>query len=405
MSSPRGRATAALLLLTLWACLGAASPPATAGPRDRLERIDRSRERVLDRIERVDAVGTRLAKRISALDNKRTRVDAALEDLNRKIAGLDRALGTLADRLSDAQHRIAVLSERIALIQARLAEREGLFHERAVSAYKTGATGAFDTLLSAASLSDLINRFTYVLSALDSDAELLSEIKALEEEASLKRAEVERRREEISANKTALQEIRTRMARVRDRKSNVLAARQAAIASKRSLLVGVRAREGKLRDLENQLEGESARIEALLAARAAGVAAVPGAGGQLSWPAAGPVTSGFGYRIHPIFGDRRVHTGIDIAAPNGAPVYAAAEGVVAYVGALSGYGNVVAIDHGEGLATTYNHLSAYYVSTGQQVERSEHIAAVGCTGFCTGPHLHFEVRVNGTPVDPMPYLQ
>jgi murein DD-endopeptidase MepM/ murein hydrolase activator NlpD len=117
------------------------------------------------------------------------------------------------------------------------------------------------------------------------------------------------------------------------------------------------------------------------------------------------VTSPFGYRTHPIFGDTRLHTGIDIGAPYGAPVYAADNGTVTYVGAMSGYGNVVVVDHGGGLSTTYNHLSAFFVGTGQSVGRGQQVGSVGCTGYCTGPHLHFEVRINGTPVDPMPYLQ
>jgi murein DD-endopeptidase MepM/ murein hydrolase activator NlpD len=123
------------------------------------------------------------------------------------------------------------------------------------------------------------------------------------------------------------------------------------------------------------------------------------------WPANGPLTSGFGYRVHPIFGYSKMHTGIDIGAPYGSPVWAADTGTVAYVGTMSGYGNVVAIDHGGGLATTYNHLSSFHVSNGQSVSRGTQIGAVGCTGYCTGPHLHFEVRVGGNPVDPMPYLR
>jgi murein DD-endopeptidase MepM/ murein hydrolase activator NlpD len=116
------------------------------------------------------------------------------------------------------------------------------------------------------------------------------------------------------------------------------------------------------------------------------------------------VVSPFGWRIHPIFHDRRLHTGIDIGAPYGATVVSGDSGTVVFAGVMSGYGNVVLIDHGDGFATMYAHLSAYSVGYGSVVGRGVPIANVGCTGFCTGPHLHFEVRINGTPVDPMPYL-
>jgi murein DD-endopeptidase MepM/ murein hydrolase activator NlpD len=131
----------------------------------------------------------------------------------------------------------------------------------------------------------------------------------------------------------------------------------------------------------------------------------PSAGGQLLWPAVGPITSPFGWRIHPIFGTRELHTGIDIGAPDGSTVSAAAAGTVEFAGTMTGYGNVLVIDHGGGLATLYGHLSFYSVAVGQVVARGEPIGNVGCTGYCTGPHLHFEVRLSGTPVDPMPFLQ
>jgi murein DD-endopeptidase MepM/ murein hydrolase activator NlpD len=143
----------------------------------------------------------------------------------------------------------------------------------------------------------------------------------------------------------------------------------------------------------------------LLAAASSSNGQFPTGGGQLLWPAAGPMTSAYGYRTHPIFGDTRLHAGIDIGAAYGAPVIASDSGSVVFAGVMSGYGNAIVIDHGGGLATTYNHLSAFTVSSGQSVRRGAQIGAVGCTGYCTGPHLHFEVRVDGAPVDPMPYLQ
>ena len=127
--------------------------------------------------------------------------------------------------------------------------------------------------------------------------------------------------------------------------------------------------------------------------------------GILGYPCSGPITSPFGYRIHPIFGTTIYHSGIDIGVDEGTPVHAADSGVVIYSGSgLTGYGNVVIIDHGNGLSTLYAHNSALLVSEGESVSKGQVVAYSGMTGYATGPHVHFEVRVNGSPTDPMGYL-
>ncbi|MCA1726245.1 MAG: M23 family metallopeptidase, partial [Actinobacteria bacterium] len=122
------------------------------------------------------------------------------------------------------------------------------------------------------------------------------------------------------------------------------------------------------------------------------------------WPTAGSITSGFGWRTHPIFGTPRFHSGVDMGGACGQPIYAADSGTVLSAYSSEGYGLFTILDHGNGLATAYAHQSAFRVSAGQSVARGQVIGAVGTTGWSTGCHLHFEVRVNGTPVDPVPYL-
>jgi murein DD-endopeptidase MepM/ murein hydrolase activator NlpD len=400
----RGGPRRALLAPLLLACLLGASLPAAAGPEERLDRVDEQQQRIESRLERVRAIGDRLAGRIDALDAERVRVEAIVAGLTRRIGALDAEIAATERRLAQAQQHLALLTERLEAIGERLEARRDVFHARAVDAYKAGPAAPMDALLSAGSISDLLDRAAYFESALDADSALLDEIELLEDEAATRRGQVERKRNEIAADKAALESRRAALDRARDDRAEALAARRSAIARKRALLAQVEGREDRLRSAHRQLEQESDRIAALLAAASYAPGALA-AGGELAWPAPGPVTSGFGWRVHPLFGDRRMHTGIDISAPYGAPVWAAGDGVVAYVGSLSGYGQVVIVDHGGGLASTYNHLSTTLVGSGEGVRRGEHIAAVGCSGYCTGPHLHFEVRVNGTPVDPMPYLR
>jgi murein DD-endopeptidase MepM/ murein hydrolase activator NlpD len=127
--------------------------------------------------------------------------------------------------------------------------------------------------------------------------------------------------------------------------------------------------------------------------------------GRLLIPVAGaPITSPFGYRIHPIFGTSILHTGIDYGADEGTPIRAAADGVVVSAGWIDGYGNATILDLGGGIAVLYGHQSAFRVSAGQKVTQGQTIGLVGCTGNCTGPHVHFEVRVNGDPVNPASYI-
>ncbi|MBV9737730.1 MAG: M23 family metallopeptidase, partial [Candidatus Eremiobacteraeota bacterium] len=127
--------------------------------------------------------------------------------------------------------------------------------------------------------------------------------------------------------------------------------------------------------------------------------------GYLQWPVRGPITSPFGWRIHPISGVRSFHEGLDIGVASGTPIGAAEAGRVIYAGWYGGYGNYISIDHGGGVSTGYAHCSAIYVSVGQDVRQGQTIGAVGSTGYSTGPHLHFEVRINGKPVDPLTRLR
>jgi murein DD-endopeptidase MepM/ murein hydrolase activator NlpD len=398
----RGYVRAALLAVALLAMsLGL---PAAADPGDSLDEIrDRKAQAAAEKAEKL-AEAADVTDRVAALDRQREQVEAAVDELSAEVAELDAEIAETQEKLAKAQEELALLDAELDGIQRRLTRRTDLLTARAIEAYKAGPAGYLDSLLSSSDFGELVERVEYRRSAMDSDARLIDRIEVLKRATEAAEEAAEEKKLEIAEAKLELEADRDDLDRKRDERAAILAEKEAVLSEKRAYLADLRSDARRLEALEARFEAEEARLlAALQTAPASGPP--PVGGGQLLFPAAGPITSPYGYRTHPIFGDQRLHAGIDIGAGYGAPVVAADDGTVVYAGVMSGYGNVIAIDHGGGLATTYNHLSAFYVANGQIVARGSSIGAVGCTGYCTGPHLHFEVRVNGTPVDPMPYLQ
>jgi murein DD-endopeptidase MepM/ murein hydrolase activator NlpD len=411
---PARRASIALVLVAvLLAPLFA--PQAAAGPRDRLRTIEERRREVNRRLDVLGARSTGLSRRLNRLDEARGFEERVIAALDEDLAGLNARIEALDAELRAAQGRLTVLSGQLDDITDRLDARTDTFTDRAVAAYKTGPVGYVEGFLTSQSVTDLVDRYAYYESALNSDTAMLDEIERLKRSTEIRRKLIEDKKEKIAAGKRRLEENRVELEAIRQQRADAVARLESAMAKKRSLLEQVDGSRRRLRSLEDQLVEDSDRIERLLAAREARRAEqtptagtmvatpeVPGA--RFLWPTAGAVVSPYGYRVHPIFGDLRLHTGVDIGGAYGAPVVAGDAGTVALAGTMGGYGNAIVVDHGGGIATTYNHLSAFAVVSGQQVARGDTLGSVGCTGYCTGPHLHFEVRVNGTPVDPMPYL-
>jgi murein DD-endopeptidase MepM/ murein hydrolase activator NlpD len=407
-SNLTGRRLLGALLALLIVGTSALSLPASAQQEERLREIERRQGELESKIDRAKERRGQLVDRIGVVDDARSEVEDQVGALDAELAALNDRVDRVSQRLAATQQKLAVLHSELEAILARLVERTDIFTERAVAAYKAGPTAYLDGIFAAETFGDVVQRYAYYQSMLDADSQLIEEIEVLRAETDERRRQVERKEEEIAKAKRRLEKDRARVAEIRAERANALAALKSVLSEKKTLLAGVEAKKSRWERIQNQLDRESDNIRTLLAQRTSASPTTPApsyGGGQFAWPAPGPVTSPYGYRTHPIFGGRRLHTGVDIGAPYGATVVAAASGVVAYVGSMSGYGNVVVVDHGGGIATTYNHLSGFAVSSGQRVSRSQAVASVGCTGYCTGPHLHFEVRIGGSPVDPMPYLQ
>ena len=270
---------------------------------------------------------------------------------------------------------------------------------RLVELYETADTSELDVLLQSNSLSDLIEQLDYFRTIGDADKQLADHLKTLSNQMRLARMVTASTKRDVAEATAVLARETEKQRAARDAlvvRQNALAA---ARANQRSLLVTVRAQREKDEEDLASMQAASAAIAAQIRAHqsSSGSSGNGTSSSGLIWPVNGPITSGFGWRWG------RMHEGIDIGVPCGTPIHAAASGTVIYSGWMDGYGNFVVIDHGNGLATAYGHQSAIYVSGGS-VSQGQSIGAVGSTGNSTGCHLHFEVRVNGTPVDPLGYL-
>jgi murein DD-endopeptidase MepM/ murein hydrolase activator NlpD len=270
-----------------------------------------------------------------------------------------------------------------------------------VQIYESPDPSALEVVLGANSVEDAVEEIRYFRAVAREERAITQAVGTARNQMRVARIRTKKVRSSVAAETQAVA-VRTQQAR--ELREQLLASQSylaGARAGKRHALVATRAQEREWVMEANDLAAQDARVRAQLAAARARSAApsdtTPSSSG-LIWPVSGPVTSPFGYRWG------RLHAGIDIGVPNGTPIHAAATGSVVIAGWVGGYGNYTCIDHGGGLATCYAHQSIISVSVGQHVAQGQVIGYTGCTGHCLGPHLHFEVRINGTPVDPLGYL-
>jgi murein DD-endopeptidase MepM/ murein hydrolase activator NlpD len=323
---------------------------------------------------------------------KQTRVEeqkalSSLSVIKRNLKRAKKSLNEANDKVNYNQSKIAELKIDLAAAQSQIQEENRDLRLRIKEVYKSGSGSFLDLLFASRSMSDFINRTYYFGRLLGRDIELIGKIR--QQLASIKDSRVQLE----SANREIKDSLRSIVAEKQD------IARESAEESRNYQFLKGRRQEYERRVRE--LEASSLEIEKFVRSRGKTSAVSTG---KFAWPMIGRITSPFGYRRNPLWGGLSLHTGIDIAGPYGKPISCADSGEVIYSGWWDGYGKAVVIDHGRGYTTVYGHMSRIYAQVGQKVTKGESIGLVGSTGFSTGPHLHFEIRVNGRPVDPRPYL-
>jgi len=357
------------------------------------------------RIEKKRTQVNKVKRREGVLTTTISGYNTRIEGLRGEIRGTSQRLGKVQGDLVEQQaelgrvrDRLEVARDRLERVRSELATAREVLSQRLVEIYMADEPDSLTVVLEADGFADLLERTEYLDRLSDQDAEVTGRVRKL-------RVKVKRRTDELGvledreeATTATIMQRRNDLVSSRDRLVSARGELSGARAQRRSALGRVRTSRVHLeRDLDG-LEAESARVQARLRGSAGGGAPIRRGGGRFIVPTNGSFTSPFGMRWG------RLHAGVDIAAPIGTPIRAADSGRVAIAGPTGGYGNYTCIQHGGNLSTCYGHQSRIGVSVGASVRQGQVIGAVGNTGNSTGPHLHFEVRVGGSPVNPMGYL-
>jgi murein DD-endopeptidase MepM/ murein hydrolase activator NlpD len=360
---------------------------------------------------------------ISSLQGKLNAQKQREQALRNVVAGYTSRIRTLEGRVGDVSLKLSTMEADLALHQHRLNALNKLFHAqttrflflkqqfaasvkvlntRIVDIYESNDASTLDVFLGSSSVQDALDKVQYLNDIGDQDRRIAQQVAAAKAQIKVQRAKTKKLRGTVQSE-TAVISARTAQTRfVRNQlvgaKGDLASKQQQKLQDISKLTAEQQAEAGEIDSLQAASNSIAARIRAAQANRQGGGPTSTPSSAGLIWPVNGPITSPFGWRWG------RMHQGIDIGVGMGTPIKAAAAGTIIYCGWESGYGNLVVIDHGGNLATAYGHQSSIAVACGQQVAQGDVIGYVGCTGHCTGPHLHFEVRIDGTPVDPLGYL-
>ncbi|HBL37446.1 MAG TPA: hypothetical protein DDZ55_11630 [Firmicutes bacterium] len=352
---------------------------------------------------RIQDLITRTKQQLSKAKKQETSVLDALLTAQQELDHSEQELERLDQQLQRVQQGITNLTQELVKVEQELErlnklrrDREDQYNRRLVAVYKYGPLSYLEIMVAAESVADLISKFEMAAHFLRADAQVIKEVTGIKREITSQQQTLQAKKEDLEKQQATV--VALEQAAAQERKLNAVLVQRA-----EKELTKVQQDRKRFETALDELEATSREIEAEIKRRQQQAALGTG---KMIWPLAtkGRISSPFGNRMHPILKENRFHSGMDIAVPSGTEVRAADRGKVLISGWNGGYGYYIAIDHGNGLSTAYAHNSRLLVKEGDLVAQGQAIAKSGSTGLSTGPHLHFEVRKEGVPIDPADYL-
>jgi murein DD-endopeptidase MepM/ murein hydrolase activator NlpD len=367
--------------------LSAAAPQGVQTPKE--SQTKSALERLKSDLDRIASKRKSASKKLATTKKAVSKARGDLRQIDGRLGELESQLARTTSELSRSKADQVRLSGELRVAVHRLQERREQVRARLRWMYVHQNTGVVSALLKSSDVGDFASRAYLTRRIANADRELFDEYEKLKASVAEKKARQDRLVVRITDLKQSQENQQVELKGVRSDKASTLEA--------------LRRQQRSLERLIAELDAEESQIEARIAQYYRGAGKTSGLApfsGRFSKPVSGLQTSGFGMRMHPILRRRRMHNGIDFGAAHGTPIHAAAAGIVIAASYGKGYGNMVMLDHGGGISTVYGHCSRILVKEGQRIDRGQRIALVGSTGLATGPHLHWEVRINGKPVNP-----
>jgi murein DD-endopeptidase MepM/ murein hydrolase activator NlpD len=331
-------------------------------------------------------------QKLNTVKKKEKTIMGQVQSLEQNMQQTQTDIKTLSDRVDYLQSNLGVTKDEIKISEAELEKQNEILNQRLVFMYEEGDVSYLEVLLSSTDMKDFLTRYDLLNRILQQDQNLIKSVQEKKQNLVLKKTSLETQKQELEVNKQSQQEKQQQL--------------NAQIGDKKVILSSVEKEKNTYQQALNEMKQNSEQLQAMISQiESKGNPSKVGTG-KFTWPTPGytTITDDYGMRLHPILKVYEMHTGMDIGAPAGVSIHAADSGTVIFSGWMGAYGQAIVIDHGNGISTLYGHQSTLLVSKGTAVSKGQVIGKVGSTGWSTGPHLHFEVRVNGKPVNPHAYV-